>query len=215
MPWTYIYSLKDPRTGETRYVGKADNPARRLQGHLKHPSKALRPWRDELSLDGLAPVMERIATVPFGDCFEWEKTILADFRASGYRLLNANNGGGGLVTGAYQHTLWARLKIGAAARERGPRPINVREKISEAQKGEKNHRYGKSFTEAQRQSRSQILREKKIFKVGEVIQKIVKLRTAGWSFEEISEQLNESGIPSPYRVKWNRKTVSTVFRRAN
>lgn len=29
-----IYALSDPRTGEVRYVGKANDPKGRLRGHL-------------------------------------------------------------------------------------------------------------------------------------------------------------------------------------
>lgn len=47
----FIYGLADPATGEVRYVGKADDLARRLSGHLARPvSEPMRAWL--LTLNG-------------------------------------------------------------------------------------------------------------------------------------------------------------------
>lgn len=35
MKKTYIYGLKDPRDNQIYYVGKSDNPQRRLEQHLE------------------------------------------------------------------------------------------------------------------------------------------------------------------------------------
>lgn len=35
METTFIYSLKDPRTNEIKYVGKSNNPKNRLNRHIR------------------------------------------------------------------------------------------------------------------------------------------------------------------------------------
>ena len=46
---TFIYGLTDPRTGEVRYVGKADHPERRVGEHLKAKDPCHRVhWLQEL-----------------------------------------------------------------------------------------------------------------------------------------------------------------------
>lgn len=107
---TNIYMLIDPRTEEPRYVGKANDPEKRLKGHLRNPLKSLRSWFDELALDALRPVM-RVSAVILEriDGVAMERQIIAELRAAGYLLLNANRGGGGPTSFRHSPETCARL----------------------------------------------------------------------------------------------------------
>jgi hypothetical protein len=91
---TAIYVLKDPRTGAIRYVGKTNNPARRLRSHICGNPRDNTPkahWLRELQGCGLEPVMTvvEIAT----DWHEAERRWIREQRASGASLLNLSEGG--------------------------------------------------------------------------------------------------------------------------
>ena len=48
-PITYIYALIDPRNGRVRYVGKSNNPHRRLLAHMLDKTKSHRTsWLKEI-----------------------------------------------------------------------------------------------------------------------------------------------------------------------
>ncbi len=96
---TYIYALFDPRTNEPRYVGKSDDPKRRLLGHVrrrKEHADHKHNWLCELRGVGLAPelaIIERCSS----DSWEprerhWIKTL----RGKGYNLTNTSEGGTGV-----------------------------------------------------------------------------------------------------------------------
>lgn len=86
---TYLYTLADPDTGEVRYVGKSDQPARRLRQHLEHPSNpAMARWLGSLQTAGKAPQMEIIEAVASSDWPEREARQIWRYRAMGFDLLN-------------------------------------------------------------------------------------------------------------------------------
>lgn len=91
----FIYTLTDPRDGAIRYVGKTDNPERRLAMHLKeryHSHK--NHWLQELASEGLKPIMTIIETVSEGQGWEdRERYWIAHFRAIGCPLTNGTDGG--------------------------------------------------------------------------------------------------------------------------
>ena len=60
----YIYTLVDPRTSETRYVGRTiQKPQKRLRSHITHAKndpiapKLMREWITELREQGYTPVI--------------------------------------------------------------------------------------------------------------------------------------------------------------
>jgi hypothetical protein len=53
----FIYLLRDPRTGEARYVGHTVSPTNRLMGHMNGTLKCLRAWFEELSCIRLKPLL--------------------------------------------------------------------------------------------------------------------------------------------------------------
>lgn len=100
-----IYALSDPRTNEVRYVGKAANPAKRLQAHLsafqltQYRSRK-NSWLRSLLEKGLKPDLLIVdSDIPAEDLNEAEKFWIAVYRGWGVPLTNGTDGGdGGAVT---------------------------------------------------------------------------------------------------------------------
>lgn len=90
-----IYALIDPRTGDIRYIGKANNSEKRLKSHLRDSRRRKTPvycWIQSLSKEGLMP---KLIVLEFCDSDNWqatEKRIIAEYRKR-YRLLNLAEGG--------------------------------------------------------------------------------------------------------------------------
>lgn len=93
----YIYELLDPKTGESRYVGLTADPAKRLWNHRSstgHGSKALRAWREELTLAGHEVEMRILSgPIPDASAKRSERHWIARRVAAGHALLNARPGG--------------------------------------------------------------------------------------------------------------------------
>lgn len=98
---TRIYVLRDPRTGEVRYVGKtALSLAGRMSAHRRdarggrqtHSAK----WIRALLRAGIEPIAQVIEEVAEGWA-ERERFWIAHFRAQGARLTNLADGGGGVI----------------------------------------------------------------------------------------------------------------------
>lgn len=85
-----IYGLYDS-AGNLRYVGKANDAARRLRGHLREARRRRSPLYDWIRKHG-APEM-RILEAHCVDWREAEKRCIRDARARGERLLNIAEGG--------------------------------------------------------------------------------------------------------------------------
>lgn len=123
---TFIYALCEPDTGEVRYIGKADDPDKRLWQHLhnrRHPGLPKAKWIRELVSVGLWPVMKVIAEVP-KDCWEtFEKYHIQQAKDAGFQLLNVTLGGDGYCSGE-AHPNWGK-----------PLSRNVKKKMSEARLG--------------------------------------------------------------------------------
>lgn len=92
MPAT-IYALHHPETGEVRYIGKANDPAKRLAGHLRDMHARRTPVYDWMRTLGQAPVMSVVEVVPDGGWQEAERRHIAEHRQRGARLLNLAQGG--------------------------------------------------------------------------------------------------------------------------
>lgn len=94
---TFIYGLTDPRTGDLRWVGKSDDPQRRLRGHIgsRYRDTPRGAWvRDLWALD-LVPVLVLFEEVAMADWPVAECEWIERKRAEGCPLLNINRGGGG------------------------------------------------------------------------------------------------------------------------
>lgn len=129
----YIYRLIDPRTNETRYVGKTNNPERRYKEHCKNDNKyPIHTWINKLKLLELQPIMEVIEECD--DAIWNEREIFwVDYyrRISGRLLLNCNDGG----IGGHNPSEETRLKMSASQRNRLPASEETRRKIADTKRG--------------------------------------------------------------------------------
>lgn len=85
-----IYGLFDS-TGALRYIGKANDPAKRLKGHMRDVRRRRTPLYDWLSKYGEPEL--RILEASCHDWKEAERRLIAEARARGDRLLNVADGG--------------------------------------------------------------------------------------------------------------------------
>jgi hypothetical protein len=97
---TFIYGLFDPRNCQLRYIGKSNNPERRLRQHIteaRHSRKHryLLGWIKQLLSEGLEPAVEVLEECTQDIWQESEKAWIADCKEYGLRLVNGTDGGDG------------------------------------------------------------------------------------------------------------------------
>jgi len=99
MNMTYIYALSDPRTNAIRYVGKSNDPDRRLQDHIvQAPRNKYRTarWVNSLIQQGLVPGIEILEEVVDSEWQVSERKWILLCRAQGCDLTNHTDGGEGV-----------------------------------------------------------------------------------------------------------------------
>lgn len=129
---TFIYVLKEPDTGEIRYVGKADDPEQRLFQHLKDPKRNHRTnWIKSLKDSGKIPVLEIVDEVPTSEWSFWEAAYIQFYLENGAELTNGTLGGEG-----GSPTRDVREKIGLANRGKR-RSVEHCQKMSKLLTGKK------------------------------------------------------------------------------
>lgn len=156
-----VYTLSDPHTGAIRYVGKTCRGLKqRLKDHLLPKNLKARThkncWLKALAARGAKPVIE-IVEVAGDGVDEAERFWISQFRALGFDLTNATDGGEGTTglkrlprTEAHRARLSAALKgrqmdavwrekLGAALRGKPKKPFTPehRANISAARRGHK------------------------------------------------------------------------------
>lgn len=87
-----IYALKCPVSGEVRYIGKANNPRKRLLSHMRDAKSRKTPVYSWLRSLPAPPVMEVLEWVEPEGWAEAERRLIALHRLGG-RLLNLADGG--------------------------------------------------------------------------------------------------------------------------
>lgn len=134
---TFIYALVDPRDGRVRYVGKANDPARRMSLHvteLRRPyvatNKAKLDWLSEVISAGLRPEVLILEEVISEAWQESERRWIAKMREQYHDLTNVHAGGDGSLL----RTEETRRKIGESRRGR-TNSIECRARLSAALKG--------------------------------------------------------------------------------
>lgn len=97
MKTTFIYGLKDPTTGLIRYVGKSDNPKKRLHRHLNGAKKGeachRSDWLRFLQAKNQKPLIEIIDEVSEAEWQSWECAYIQFFKDEGCNLTNSTPGG--------------------------------------------------------------------------------------------------------------------------
>lgn len=99
MKTTYIYILKDPITYEVRYVGKSNNPKRRLTYHLSKTKDLGTHKRNWINSLNSKPILEIIKEVPKNEWQSYEKYYIEYYTSIGCNLVNWGDGGEGLTYG--------------------------------------------------------------------------------------------------------------------
>lgn len=142
---TNIYALIDPRTSECRYVGKANNPDKRLVSHLSPSKLSVQThktcWLVGLLAAGGRPEMVILEKVPKAAWAEAEMYWIAILKSLGADLTNDNAGGI-----QFKMSDQAKSKLSATAKNRvghlasmygKHRSAETRAKISAGHKGKK------------------------------------------------------------------------------
>ncbi len=107
---TCIYALIDPRSNLVRYIGKADNPKARKNGHLRDVREKTIchrvSWIRGLLNEGLKPEIKVLFTPKKENWQEVERQVIAHYRQF-CNLVNMTDGGDGQVKG---HIPWNKGK---------------------------------------------------------------------------------------------------------
>jgi predicted GIY-YIG superfamily endonuclease len=142
-----IYFLKHPLTKEIRYVGKTNNPTRRLIQHTytaRHKTRKSHccSWIGSLLKDNQMPVMCIVNWFNSEeDCNNAEKLIIENFKKTGMNLTNLTDGGEGQCGRIMSEE--TRKKISESQLKRGnawegkKRPPEIGLKISLTKTGKK------------------------------------------------------------------------------
>lgn len=115
---TCIYYLHDPNTYKIRYIGKADNPKRRLQFHLSEAKNTKRKshklnWLRILLKNEQKPVLRIVDNEIPVDKWEWyEQQHIKLAKEIGCKLTNGTDGGEGGI--GCKHSDETRMKISLA-----------------------------------------------------------------------------------------------------
>lgn len=141
MKTTFIYCLREPDTGSIRYVGKSDNPKKRLSSHLSEARDKnchRKVWLHSLKSRGLRPVLEIVDEVPVEHWQQLEVAYIEFFKACGFDLTNNAAGGGGVCDPSPEVRERQRMcRLGKKL------STETRAKMSAAHKGENHPMYGK------------------------------------------------------------------------
>lgn len=93
---TYIYALKDDENN-VRYIGKSNDPNRRLLVYHIPQSKKKRTYKEcwifSLLKDGKRPILEILEEVTVNNWSEKEKYYIKYYHELGCKLVNSTNGG--------------------------------------------------------------------------------------------------------------------------
>jgi hypothetical protein len=124
MKTTFIYELIDPRTNETKYIGKTNNPQNRLRKHINESERGVisykNNWIKGLLESGLKPIFNVIDEVLLEEWSFWERFYISLYKSWNLKLTNLTEGGDtgpclkGKKNGMYgrKHTSETKLKIG-------------------------------------------------------------------------------------------------------
>lgn len=114
----FIYTLSDPRSQQIRYVGKTDNPKRRLRSHMSNSgSTHVARWIQSLKKEGLKPTMKILETIYDPQELYWqqcERLWIKVLGEIGCSLTNLDSGG----NSGKKASAETRAKQSAAAKRR-------------------------------------------------------------------------------------------------
>lgn len=164
MKIAYIYTLSDPRfPDKIRYVGKTNNPRRRLRQHintsLRHVGNNRKDnWIKSVVKEGYEPVINIIETIYYQKEKDWSESEIKwilYYRESGHPLTNISKGGIGLKGFKFSKKT---IKTRSEALKGHLVSQQTRDKISKANKGKGRHKY----TEEQKKNHSLNMLKRKL-----------------------------------------------------
>ena len=98
---TLIYTLEDPLTGEIRYIGKTIRTlAQRMTSHIysiKKENNHRSKWIKSLLNEGRKPVIKVLEECNWSDSQDLEIYWISQFKQWGFNLVNATEGGEGVL----------------------------------------------------------------------------------------------------------------------
>lgn len=132
MKTTFIYALACPTTSAIKYVGKADDPQRRLRSHMRRPcSTGMWAWRNLLKASGLTPVLSILEECAIEIWEERERWWIEHFRSMpNSAILNVLDGGNG--SGECSDATKEKKRLAMIGRTNSP---ITRQRISESNMG--------------------------------------------------------------------------------
>lgn len=187
-PFTYIYALCDPDTGEIRYVGKANDPQVRLRRHLRpqelNADTYKSRWIRSLLACGKKPSLVVIDTVTITTWQKAERRWIADLRARGARLTNTYDGGYGRQAGLkHSPEVIEKIRRGLIGRP-----------VSQETRGKLRERFaGKPLTEEHRQKLSEVHKERWAQVDPEEREETLRHLRHGWS-EESRKKVSQTRL---------------------
>lgn len=97
---TFLYALCEPGTRSVRYIGKANNPKKRLTVHIAFAKRGVKKshvlhWLRKLLSNGTKPELFIIGEIPLSGWEDYEKNAIAAARALGMAVTNTTDGGEG------------------------------------------------------------------------------------------------------------------------
>ncbi len=116
MKKTFIYTLSDPITEKIRYVGKSNDPKKRLYDHIKLCKLSFtykNNWIKSLLNINMTPILNVIDEVDIDNWQFWEKYWILKLREEGHDLTNFAEGGNGPTYHVYKDrtTIIEKMKI--------------------------------------------------------------------------------------------------------
>lgn len=130
---TFIYALIDPNTQQIRYIGKSNNPQKRLEQHFKekvHTYKTM--WLKSLEGKGQTPEILILEEVLVSQWQEREIHWIAFYREQGLDLANGTDGGDGVSGLIVSEATRRKISEGLTGK---PRSEEARKKISKTLQG--------------------------------------------------------------------------------
>lgn len=104
----FIYCLKDPRDNSVKYVGKSNNPNKRLKEHInesKNIKTKKEKWINKLLSINEKPIVEILKEINLGEHLIWEPFFIKKFKQEGFKLVNDDENGLGTIGGKNIKTL--------------------------------------------------------------------------------------------------------------
>lgn len=163
MKYTFIYCLIDPRNGKVRYIGKANEPKKRLKDHCnpaRYKATHKFNWIKQLRELGLKPYLRILEKVLIKDWKIREKHWIRYFIKKGFDLVNYTKGADGLSFGNKTsfkkgNTPWNKnkrcseiVKKKISNSLKGRKPLHLTKKVIQLTKENKMIKIFNSLTEA-------------------------------------------------------------------